>query len=562
MIDVFNRILQTKPNTFITFNGSAPVSSGFSPMPYTTTGLTHATTDILPGGLSGVARSTGSITFNGKIANDIANGGSFSVEMIYTTHPDQYGNTVSGSSPVVNVAGVGTVVKTMQGVNYIGSYGTALSTTAGNATSNALSLEMGTVHFVLNVDSSGVSTFINGVEHRVELDGTQDFKNINSVTAYPSGSDLWGVVIRDRPLEKAYIDEISNLVKSYPTAAEADAEFNATSFDFDKVNVEHVAKFRLDDMHFEDNQFSALLYNGSDDPALFMSDEDDHVGTLPAFDGDLVKYAYAEGRGGSVSLLGEDQDSDLETWNKVDLTLSSTTCSPVVSVAPLASSPSKVMFSRTLDETASGGAIGATVTLLPEVVKIRSSSMPDRVATVDTTGAVKALIGQEGRPFNAGGVLGRVYIEPDSQATVSTEYPEAYGMWVHVSRAGALVTSSAINISLSSTLSLTRSGVSSTYVDGVVYSSGNLSRGWHFISFIPTAKSNNRIALGSPASADSNVIGTFSMYYATSPASYMSSVYGNYVNPKSVRPVTSDSLNITEFANRVYAHEWSISSGD
>lgn len=558
MSDVFNKILRTIPNTFVTFTGTAPVSSGFSPMPYTATGLTYSTTHLLPGGPSGCAKGSGSITFNGRLGLSPTNGGSFSVEAFITTGVNAFDASTTNQT-IIDIGGSVVLKRDYRSDSNFQAHAMYHIDIDG-VSINALVDNHGMEHICVSVEGRKISIIINGESFSGTLNDTTALPDPAYVSVFPDQGMLWGVVLRNTPTQIEYAHEIAELISAFPTPAEADEEFNATTFDFDKSYLQYLDLINLEDVDFLDSPVEGQLFNGSSTNSLTDDTPVTITGVLPLNSPDLVDRFMLEVEGMDVSLTGENKEvDDATTANEqfagggkvTDTTMFTFDDTTNGLLSGVKITPSEI--------ESSGGSLKFKLYTFPASPQVISSSTPDRVATISADSDV-TMLGDAGSPLFAGGLMGRAYVEPDASATASSEYPLAYGMWVMVNSAGNLAKTTAVNISVNASLNIVFTGASNVYVDGSAYTTGAVTKGWHYISFIPTAVTNERFEIG--ATGSNNVIKTFSLYYAASPSGYMQSLYKNYVDPKSVRPVTPDIMAIVESSTRVYSHEWSISSAD
>lgn len=550
MSDVFSKILQTRPNTFVTFTGTGAVSSGVSPLPYTTTGLTYGTTHLMPGGLSGYATGSGSITFNGRILSNLHEGGKASIELFITSDPN-----FTGSARILHIPGLFSV----------GAYP---ASTGGDGVKTMFTFEelpdagafvshYGTNHVVLGIDGENLTLTVNGNPLDFSIPDDFVFTGAESVIVKPGGGMLWGVVIRPDTTPVEYLKQISELINAHPHASQADEAFNGTSFEFDKSNIDYISKIDLEDADWGDNPEVSSIYNGSPGIASEAGSAELFYGKLPIVDTTGMNSVMTESQGIYLA-LGGDLRADGST-DEIQLLSAVVNVDSTVNVInkSLIGEPEEFILQSRPTIVPFLGSVFGSVYLLPSSPSIVSTSSPDRRATLETGSAI---LGWSNCSFFAGGLLKRAFIEPDADATVVAEYPEAYGMWVLVNSAGNLAKSTSFDVSINASLNIITTGVSSKYVDGVVYTTGALSKGWHFVSFIPTTKNNARIELGTVSAT--NVIKSFSCYYEPAPVSYMLNLYKNYVDPISVKPTTPDTMAITESSYRIYSHDWSISSAD
>lgn len=551
MRDVFNRIIRSRPNTFVTFS-TAPVSSGISPIPHSATSLSYKTAHVLPGELSSVAHGTGSITFNGRVCRSPMDGGTGSIEIIRTPSPDAY---QSASETVINIPGVGTVVR-VSSSSITSNPAEYTASGPGWSVSNKDGAGVGVEHVVLNINGDSVSLIVNGERATVDIDDISSITDISSVQVFPASGFLWGVSLRPTTLPEEYIEDIVTLINSFPTPAEADAQFEPDSFYFDKSMLNSSVVTSMEDIDFESDPRRAQMYSGSDASISHLTTDQELVtGMLQAINIESVGNVMAECKGLSCELVG---DAETDTTPR-RIVLDHRSSSPLTSLnKATVGEPSRVSISVD-DSEEESVEIDMNLYMLPSVTQVRCESTPDRVATIPVG---SALVGWTGSSLFSGGLWGNAFIEPDTNALDSTEYPVAYGIWVLVSRAGSLLKSSSFNVSLNASLQIVSTGISSVYLDGVSYTASSaVPKGWHFISIIPTAKSNVRIEVGE-VGASKSIIRSFSSYLTPSPASYMNTAYRNYVDPPSIKTTNTDTLSIVEVSNSVYEHDWSISAAD
>lgn len=548
----------------VTFSAGGPVANGVSPLPYTVTGSPQYVSDhILPNGLSHVLTGTAAtLTFPGKLMKHPLSGGSCSVEFILSP-PTSY-----------SAQGVVVTIPNILELSF-SSYSTdppllpapcyTLSVAGVQFGINFGASSAGADHIVINIDGPDVTLIVNGEESKGEI--PEDLAIVNEyvsglMLSVSTGVKLWGVAVRPSTVMTDYAQEVTDLVRSFPTPAEADAPFRPVTFDFDKENVDYTELVSLDDVRFGGEPLASNFYNGSrkwpeSDPT---SPPPRVSGEIPITDATGIEYTLSEGNLGAVSILSDLMNPDGQSGT-IPVVNTNTFDSKVVPLNRVTNGdPSAVIIdlNPSMLSKVSSSEMVTNLGFLPSVISVPSTSMADRTATLDPTGS--GIRGRSGAPLMNGGLWGRAYIEVDPSAASASDYPEAYGSWVSVGDALVNVAkTSGFTVTVSASGVMTATGTSGVYVDGILKSSGStLSKGWHFIMLVPSVKSNLRIEIGSvPSGNTSGVVKSFTCYYLPAPASYAESLYRMYVDPPKIRPSIPDSFTLSESTTRIYSNDWS-----
>lgn len=525
-MDIFTRILRSRPNTFTTFNATGPVENGFSPLSQSLTPAVERGT-IVPGGLTYNARATATtLTYTGRVFSDPEKGGSGSIEMI-----------LRSPAPSQTVT---TIVDIPQSLNMsIGpdGYILTLKSVSGNSVVTAPRPSVPSVdHVAVNVNGGSASMVINGNSYYVAVPPEMPGGDGVSIGG-PADMRIWGVVIRPHQVAEEYCKEITKMLASFPKPSEADQPFAGVSFHYDFDSLSFLSRIELQDIDYSDPALSSVMYNGYDGDTEIPPDK--FYSPIPS--------------------VVETVDTVAVRSNRVLMTLVSELGDAFVSTPGVTSI-------GTFDAVAHSSLIGVDLEVSPDngipmhgsigvsegPMKIIPDSSPDQSSTITSPSNI---IG-DGRLFH-GGLDGNATVDPDADAIDSTDYPEAYGLWVLLSSPKTIV--SAPGMSIAYGTGITSSGTSSVYVDGAPYTSGSVSPGWHHIAFIPSAKQNSSISINA---GGGTVVHSFSKYYAPSPASYIADIYPSYVDPKVIKHNSNDSLSISDSATRIYSHDWSITAVD
>ena len=558
MKHVFDRIFNTRPSTFTIFKPSSIVEMGISPMASSATGVSFVTDKaILPAKTSTCIQGSGSLTYSGRICNSPWAGGSFSLEFIRSpnrNHNELFTETVATVTGLLTLTLTGDALGTRYSLNVLGN--TSL-------VEIEISTASGPDHVVINMQGDTFGLIVNGDSRLAEIDEelSTPFTAANSASIFPSTNGLlWGSVLRGTSVEWEYCKEVSDLVKDFPLPSEADALFNSQTFVFTRDRMNTLNNYNLEDIEFPDFPDSDNMINGGvlSDPewesitgAFLIGDDAVDVSGFMAVDRGLNPTII-----GGLSLDNTDPllfSKDIYNTSLIEPWDQSSNGEPEFVYL---SNPSLTTY-----ETP----VSLDIRMLPAEPTMNSDNAPDRVAkfVIGSSG----IVGLKDAGLLEGGAYSTIptgiSIQADAEAELPENYPEAYGMWIFMSRQSAtlrtLFSSTGMSLSLSTTHTLTKTGLGNVYVDGVLYSSGALTTGWHFISFIPTTKANNTIYLGGSADV---LIYSFAMYYLESPSGYMNTLYRMHVDPPEVRPATSDTISVSEGATKVYTHDWSISSAD
>ena len=544
MENVFSRIFTSRPNTLVTFGASGAISNGFSPLTHTASSLTYRMVHALPGSKCYVAEGAGSIQFTGRLSSAPARGGQGSIEII-RMQPSAVYSALSES--ILSVPGFIELTRqsqtsgTLPAIYTLTVGGVSYPITAGVA--------HGIEHIVVNINGSTVSVFLNGLRTDCEVPSDAGGSDINSVGVYPRSGQLIAVVLRPAPVAYDYVYQVYELLTSFPSVADADSAYDADSFYFDKSMLRYEHLVRLEDIDFIDESRDSLMYTGS-----LLTEVDESGGSnimqgnIPLPNPTDADSVISETVGlTSFNSIGDAGLDPLPLTTGVDSTLTklnkSTNGEPVL--------VSMSVNSLSTEETP----LQVNAYYMPVTVSMTCQSNPELTCTVDPSSKI---LGWSGSYLFGGGVQGVVYVEPDPSAIEASDYCEAYGVWVCVNAAGNIAKSPVFNVALNSSLGVTSTGVSNLYVDGVAYSSGAITKGWHFISFIPSSKGNGRVEVGSAGM----LVRSFSGYHLASPSTYMASLYASYVDPTTIKSSSSDKFSIAEASNRIYEHDWSISATD
>jgi len=556
MENVFDKILKSRPNTFIVFGSSGPIVMGVSPMPHSAAGLSYSSGHFLPGGLSGYATGAGALTLNGKLCSSPHEGGHGSIEMIIMKN--EFNST--STDTIVDIPNFLSLTRWSEGLN--SSY---IMTVMGEEVINVPTSPVpGLQHLVINIEGQLASLIVNGKTYSGMMSEESVFAGADHSEIIPGGDRLWGVVIRPVSISEEYCHEIVELINSFPQPAEAEAPFNPVTFVYDHHSVRDSTVFRLEDLSYPDVPEESMMYNGSKMSEMEVAYTE---GWLNIPDTEFMKYLIIDTEVVEAAVIGSEfEGSDVtEESSSIDgFEEFSTFSSPndgVVEISNLnqevIGSPERVLVIHPSSLGFDDVPRSMELIFTPEVVSIESTSIPDRDVVVDPSGT---FIGQA-QQFS-GGFRGVSTILPDDDFEVDSVYPQAYGMWVYLAGGSVsnLATNGTFSIKSAADTSLTIASISYTYVDGTLYTSGPVGVGWHFISFIPSSGTNLSITVG--AASSSNIIYTFSLLHAPTPTAYMTSLYRSYVNPVSIRPTTPDTMSILDSGADIYSHDWSISSAD
>lgn len=570
MESVYDKILKSRPNTFVVFGQSGPKDVGFSPIPFSASGNAYGYGHFLPGGLSGYSYgSGGGLLFNGKFCSDPRDGGQGSIEMIRMR---EYGYSTGQGEFVFHIPNFMTLMK-----SDVANGETEMVLAVYNQ--EVLRFEVptgpGVEHIVLNVDGLRVSVVVNGVVHHSVIPEEEEFTGSSSILTLSQNCRLWGVVVRPGSVSDEYCQEIAELINSFPAPAEAEFPFNPTTFVYDSTLVNDALVFRLEDLTYPEAPEEGLMFNGS---TMEDIDTDYTDGWLNIPETEELSKVIIEKSLVAPVIIGsgfeppEEVEIDMEEEDAEalppqssidgyeDYAIIADHADDIVQVHRLRQdeigSPERVLIFH--PDPIGNDQIERSMTLrfLPEEVSIDSTSSPDRRMIIgDGT-----FIGQPS--LFRGGFAGQSTILPDAEATDPEEYPNAYGGWFYLAKGSAqtLLSNGSFIISVNATNGLTMTGVTQMKVDGSTYTSGNLTDGWHHLAFIPSFKSNAPINVSQ--AGGKAIVYSFSLFYETSPADYIGKVYNNFVNPPSVSPTTPDNLSISDAGVKIYSHDWSISSAD
>lgn len=511
---------------------------------------------LLPSGTSTCIQGAGSLTYTGRICTSPWDGGSFSVEFIRASsrnHNEVFTETVASVPGLLTLRLVGDALSTKYHLDVLGI-------------TSLVEIEVYTAtgpdHVVINMQGDTFGLIVNGESRFAEIDeeSSTPFTAANSLIIYPSTNGfLWGAVVRGASVEAEYAKEVYELVRDFPLPSEADALFNSQTFIFTRDRVNTLFDFNLQDVQFPDFPDSDNMYNGG-----VLSDPEwtSITGAFGIGDASEVSGFMALDRGLNPTVIG---DASLDNTDPLLFSKNIYNTPLIESWDKVANGQPEYVYLSNPSLNNYETPVSLDIRMVGPEVTMNSDNAPDRVAKfgIGTSG----FVGPEDQSLLTGGMYATttssVSIEPDAEATLADNYPEAYGMWVFLNKTSAtvrpLVTSTAITLSISATHTLTKTGIGNVYVDGVLYASSVLTTGWHFISFIPTAKSNNRLFLGGSANV---LIYSFAMYYTATPSAYMTSLYRMHVDPPEVRPTTSDTMSVSDGGAKAYTHDWSISSAD
>ena len=542
-MNVYDRILQTRPNTFVTFGPSGTVESGNGPLSHSAQGLSYSNGHILPGAPSWYAHGAGSLVFDGRFCQAPDNGGSGSIQVIAAV--DEFANDSAVS--IIDLDGILSVSRVTNVLN--------------SGTRYIMTPDYGSP-VILEVDSSpsvdNISVSINGSTAVLSVNELTTFATLesglytqgcNRVVVTPSVSGkLWGVVIRPTSIAQNYSDDVYSLITSFPLPQEAEEPFSPTTFVFDRNNLNYEELMRLEDISFDGSPEEVYLYNGSELPPMDITETVGYL-NLPSFED--VHNVLFDTRGIWATLSGDITETPV----------GESVGPKVFPIYPLNKAvngePEGLHVYYDTEGVLGGSPISLNLYLLPDVVTMVSPSMPNRTADISVT---STFVGKPDLNLFGGGLVGEAYINPDVEAEDVVNYPQAYGMWVYIDSPGNLARNSVFDISVDAARSVITTGVADVYVNGIDYTSGAVSVGWNFISFIPAAPSNEVVTVGDLAST--NIVYTFSEFGVATPSAYISSIYGRYVDPPSIRGVETSNVIVGDVESRVYAHDWSISSAD
>lgn len=567
MENVYDKILMSRPNTFLVFTQSGAKSVGYSPMEHLTSGIQYGYGHFLPGRPSGFAYGEGTVTFTGKFCSSPLDDGKGSVEFIRMSEK-RYDTGTDLLMMIPNFLALTRINSATKAEMELLIYNTPAMRFE---VSMAPSLE----HIVVNVDGLRVSVVVNGEVHHTVIPEDVPFNGASTVVLMVSSSRLWGAVVRPTSVSDEYCREVSGLVNSFPEPAEAELPFNPTTFVYDSSLVSDSLVFRLEDLTYPEAPESDLMYNGStmedidaDYTEGWLNIPDTEAYSKLIIEKDLVAPAVVGSEFDPPPELEVDMEEEegeaLPLQRSIDgyeqFSIIADDADDVVSIHDLnqntIGSPERVLVFH--PDPVGNDEIGRSMTLrfLPSEISIDSTTVPDRRMIIDSGRFI-------GKPkLFRGGFCGESTILPDSEATTDDEYPKAYGMWVYLNGTSAetLATNGTFTITANANTSLTFTGVSQMRVNSNSYTSGVLNKGWNHIAFIPSFPSNAPISV--TPDGGRAIVYSFSLFYQESPADYLGKIYGNFVSPAAIRPTTPDSLSISDTAPRVYAHDWSISSAD
>lgn len=598
MENVYDRILRTRPNTFVVFSGSGRREAGFSPMPVSTTGsLTYPQRAIVPGRLSYVATSSSNawVNFNGELCKDPRSGGAGSVEMVRM------------SNGQFNVSGGGEVMSTTPSDEggqflYLGETHSPTGSEMFLRTFDSTEIlrfrvphVYGLQHLVVNVDGLRVSVIVNGVVHHATIPEELEFIPVESTRiSVRSGALLWGAAVRPQSVSDEYCREVSELLHSFPKPEEAEFPFRPVTFVYNPSEINDALTFNLEDLSYPDSPEESLMYNGSTmedidadytEGWLNIPNPEDYTNVL--IERTLVKPVvlgseFEEPTELEVD-LSEEEGESLPIQTPIDgyeeYSIIPDDQDDIVRIYSLnqgvIGSPEKVLVFH--PDPIGNDEIGrsASIRFIPDEASLDSTSEPNRKVGLDKSGffvGVPSLF--------RGGYVGPSVVMPVSPPAVGpspedeepeevegdapeeSEVPQAYGMWVYISGSSSavLATNGTFVLTKSASNNLTWGGISQVVLDGASYSSGVVSQGWHHIVFIPTVKVNSAVLV--TPSGNTIVVYAFSIFHEESPESYINKVYHSHVNPPAIRPSTPDTLGIHEAGADIYTHDWSISSAD